>query len=313
MSVPKTVDCYDALSGETLSSHFTYMDRALWKALALIAQTDAAYLQRCVLHPITREICGTSYGRRWFIADKSGIFMCRMLELDRVWLQQFVTWRYFLEELRKLTLFRDTLRGWVEGYVGSNDLINLHVTEYFNTYIRLRKNIVTSYIPVVWKVALHHGFTEDQQHDLFQIGITGLLHAAERYNNAGPMTFPKFAHRWIRQAIHMHIDRKLPLISVSHSVKEANSRLNKREKHEGQPDDSTRAKRIRQLMAMKDVVLTDQLEIEAEAEDPPFNLDVLDAFTKKLIILRHGLLEYASCNLTRQELEQERLRQLKSV
>jgi len=309
MSVPKTVDCYDALSGETLSCHFTFMDQTLWKALALIAQTDPDYLQRCALHPITREICGTSYGRRWFIADKSGAFMCRMLELNRVWLQKFATWRYFLLELQKLTLFRDTLRGWVEGYTGKNDAINSHVAEYFNTYIRLRKNIVTSYIPVVWKVAMQHGFTEDQQHDLFQIGITGLLHATERYNNAGPMTFPKFAHRWIRQAVHMHIDRKMPLISVSHSVKEANSRLTKQEKHDGQPDTSIRAKRIRQLMVMKDVVLTDQLEVEHEVDEPFFNLEVLDPFLKKVIILRHGLLEHATCNLTRKELEQEHARQ----
>jgi RNA polymerase sigma factor (sigma-70 family) len=313
MSIPKTVDCYDALGGETLSCHFTGMDRVLWKALALIAQTDPEYLQRCALQPITREICGTSYGRRWFIADKSGAYMCRMLELDRVWLQKYVEWDFFLKQLQTLTLFRDTLRGWVENYEGTHELVSSHVTEYFNTYIRLRKNIVTSYIPVVWKVAMHHGFTEDQQHDLFQIGITGLLHATERYNNEGPMTFPKFAHRWIRQAVHMHIDRKMPLISVSHSVKEANSKLNKQEKHAGQPDTSLRAKKIRQLLAMKDVVLTDQLEFEHEAEDDIINLDILDPFSKKIIILRHGLLEHACCTLTRQELEQEYQRQKESV
>jgi RNA polymerase sigma factor (sigma-70 family) len=315
VTVPLSIDRYESLAGNTLVQHFSRMDSLLWRSLSLIAQTHPIYLQRCSMTPIIREVTGTSHGRRWFVYKDIKEPMSRLFETIRLWVQEQIVWTRFLEEVRALGLYRDTLRDWVENAKLSDARVQLHVTTYYQSYLKLRDEVTTAYLPLVWKAATSHGFTDDNRADLFQIGVTGLLHAAERYHNVGPVTFSTFASRWIRQSILMYISRKMPLIQVSHSVLEEESKLMRRERETGKEDTSPRAQRIKKLSGTKDVLLVEDVEAEQEEDNglPGIDLKYLPRLLRQSVILRHGLFEHIKCEATREELEAERQRQFKAL
>jgi len=315
VTVPISIDRYESLAGSTLVKHFDRMDSLLWRSLSLIAQANPVYLQRCSMVPIIREVTGTSHGRRWFVYKDIPEPMSCLLESIRLWVQEQITWVMFLEEIRKLGLYRDTLREWVENAKVGDPKVRSHVTGYYQSYLKFREEICTAYLPLVWKAATSHGFTDDNRADLFQIGVTGLLHASERYHNVGPVTFSTFAARWIRQSILMYISRKMPLIQVSHSVLEEESKLMRKERETGKEDTSSRAQRIRKLSGTKDVLLVEDVEAEEEREDRLAGIDLkyLPRLLRQAVILRHGLFEHIRCDATRQVLEAERQRQFKAL
>jgi len=294
------------------------MDALLWQSLALLAQQEPDYLRACCLIPIIKDVTGTSHGRRWFTRKDLKFPLTRLMELARLWLQEEVEWMHFLLELRSLGFYRDTLRSWVENASVSHGPTRTHVLAYHSQYLAFRQEICTAYLPLVWRAASSHGFTEDIRQDLFQIGSTGLLHATERYNavdadgNVHPSTFSTFASRWIRQAILMYISRKMPLIQVSHSVLEEESKIARQERESGKEDQSPRAQRIRRLSATKDVLLVDEVEAEQERnDDPVIDLKTLPRHLRQVVMLRHGLLERACCNTSEAEQQNERERQFR--
>jgi len=237
------------------------------------------------------------------------------MELVRLWLQKEIDWISFLKELHALGFYRDTLRTWVEAASVIHAPTRTHVLAYHSLYLSYRQEICTAYLPLVWRAASSHGFTEDIRQDLFQIGTTGLLHATERYcavdskGKIQPFTFSTFANRWIRQAILMYISRKMPLIQVSHSVLEEESKICRAERESGKEDRSLRAQRIRKLSATKDVLLVDEVDAEHECDsDQVIDLRPLPKHLRQVVILRHGLLERAHCEMlpTEKKKEQER-------
>lgn len=291
------------------------MDSLLWRSLSLIAQANPGYLQRCSMIPIIREVTGTSHGRRWFVYKETKEPMSRLFETIRLWVQEQISWMVFLQQIRDLGLYRDTLRDWVENAKLSDVRVRHHVGIYYHSYLKLRDEVTTAYLPLVWKAATSHGFTDDTRADLFQIGVTGLLHAAERYHNVGPVTFSTFASRWIRQSILMYISRKMPLIQVSHSVLEEESKLMRKERETGKEDRSLRAQRIKKLSGTKDVLLVEDVEAEQHEEDGLAGIDLkyLPRLLRQAVILRHGLFEHIRCDATREQLEAERQRQFKAL
>jgi RNA polymerase sigma factor (sigma-70 family) len=311
---PLTLNHYDSLSGRALVQHFQGMDSCLWCALSLIAQHQPTHLQKCCLTPIIREVTGTSYGRRWFVGSKVAHPTQKLIEIVRLWIQDHLSWTQFLDELRTLGFYRDTIRHWVESVKFEDERAKEHVDLCLKRYFRFREAVIQAYLPLVWKVASAHGFTEDVRHDLFQIGVTGLLHACERYHNVGPVTFSTFANRWIRQAVLMHISRKLPIIQVSHSVLEEESKLLRKERETGLEDSSPRAQRIKRLSSARDVLLVDELEAEQKVEaDPRIDLKYLPRKHKQVVILRYGLLEHAQCDASKSVLDTERTRQFTAL
>lgn len=316
MTIPLTIDKYESLSGKALVRHFQRMDTMLWQSLALLAQQDPDYLRSCCLIPVIREMTGTSHGRRWFTRKDIKDPLTRLMELVRLWLQTEIDWISFLNDLRSLGLYRDTLRTWVERASISHAPTRTHVLSYHSQYLAFREEVCTAYLPLVWRAASSHGFTEDVRADLFQIGTTGLLHATERYNAVDPdgvvhpVTFSTFANRWIRQAILMYISRKMPLIQVSHSVLEEESKISRKERESGKEDRSPRAQRIRKLSATKDVLLVDEIESEQkQTDDYAIDLRPLPLYLRQVVILRHGLLEMARCEASRFDKRQEQERQ----
>ena len=311
-SAPLVIDRYDSLAGKTLVLHFARMDALLWESLGLIAQSDPLYLQRCCMLPIVKEVTGTSHGRRWFIDPPCDNPIGFLIEIIRLWIQKRITWLQYLQRLRELGFYRDTLRTWVELADPPDDSVQVHLQRGFKVYLKLREEICTAYLPLVWKTASSHGFTDDSKRDLFQIGVTGLIHATERYHNVGPVTFSTFANRWIRQAILMYISRKMPIVQVSHTVLEEESKILRKERETGQEDDSPRAQRIKRLSSTKDVLLCE--EVEAEQQDSGQNsidLTYLPKLLRQIIILKHGLLEHARCNVAKSALDAEREQQFK--
>lgn len=300
--------------------HFQQMDLLLWQSIALLAQQDADYLRSCCLVPIIRDVTGTSHGRRWFTRKDLKHPLTRLMELVRLWLQNEMEWLSFIHEVRMLGFYRDTLRSWVEGASVSHAPTREHVLRYHEQYLAFRQEICTAYLPLVWRAASSHGFSEDTRQDLFQIGTTGLLHATERYNAVDtnglvhPSTFSTFANRWIRQAILMYISRKMPLIQVSHSVLEEESKISRQERESGKEDRSLRAQRIRRLSSTKDVLLVDEVEAEQEGhDDPVIDLKPLPRHLRQVVILRHGLLERARCEVPEAEKRKERERQFAAL
>lgn len=242
------------------------------------------------------------------------------MELVRLWLQTEVDWFPFLHELRMMGFYRDTLRSWVEGASVEHTPTRTHILANHRQYLAFREEICTAYLPLVWRAASSHGFSEDTRQDLFQIGTTGLLHATERYNavdpdgSVHPSTFSTFANRWIRQAILMYISRKMPLIQVSHSVLEEESKISRNERESGKEDRSPRAQRIRRLSSTKDVLLVDEVEAEQETnDDPAIDLKPLPKHLRQVVIFRHGLLERARCEAPEAEKRKERERQFKML
>lgn len=320
MTLSLTIDKYESLSGYALVRHFQRLDSLLWQSLALLAQREPDYLRACCLIPVIKDVTGTSHGRRWFTRKDIKYPLTRLTELVRVWLQGEIGWIPFLNELRALGFYRDTLRSWVEGASVNHAPTRAHVLHYHQVYLSFRQEICTAYFPLVWRAASSHGFTEDIRQDLFQIGVTGLLHAIERYTAVDvhgviqPFTFSTFASRWIRQAILMYISRKMPLIQVSHSVLEEESKIARRERETGKEDRSPRAQRIRRLSATKDVLLVDELEAEEDRSDEPvIDLHPLPRHLRQVVILRHGLLERAKCEATEAEQKTERERQFEKL
>jgi len=316
LTAPLTIDKYESLSGKALVRHFELMDSLLWKSLSLIAQTGQDYLLRSCLTPIIRDITGTSHGRRWFTRKDIRFPLTRLLEIIRLWRQSDFTWDQFLTELHFLSFYRDTLRSWVEKAEVDDAAVAEHVKRYYKLYLVYREEVTCAYLPLVWKAATSHGFNDDTRQDLFQIGTTGLLHATERYNNvdeagqARPVTFSTFANRWIRQAILMHISRKMPLIQVSHSVLEEESKILRRERESGKEDRSPRAQRIKRMSSTKDVLLVDEVEAEQTRRDEPVvDLQRLPQYLRRVVIFRHGLIEHAKPGCTDQQLVAERTRQ----
>ncbi|NIV34214.1 MAG: hypothetical protein GWN58_33605 [Anaerolineae bacterium] len=304
------------MSGRALVRHFQQMDALLWRSIGLLAQQEADYLRTCCLIPIIKDVTGTSHGRRWFTRKDIKFPLTRLMELVRLWLQEEVEWVPFLREIQSLGFYRDTLRSWVEGASVSHGPTRTHVLAYHSQYLAFRQEVCTAYLPLVWRAASSHGFTEDIRQDLFQIGSTGLLHATERYSavdakgNIHPSTFSTFASRWIRQAILMYISRKMPLIQVSHSVLEEESKIARQERESGKEDKSPRAQRIRRLSATKDVLLVDEVEAEQERnDDPVIDLKTLPRHLRQVVMLRHGLLERARCDVPEAARQKERERQ----
>jgi len=296
------------------------MDYLLWQSLALLAQRDPGYLRACCLTPIVKDVTGTSHGRRWFIRKDLRSPLTRLMEIVRLWLQQERDWSTFLVDLQQLGFYRDTLRGWVENASVNDTAVRTHILAYHKRYIAYRQEVTTAYLPLVWRAASSHGFTEDIRQDLFQIGTTGLLHATERYmavdheGNVQPATFSTFANRWIRQAILMYISRKMPVIQVSHSVLEEESKISRKERETGKEDRSARAQRIKRLSATKDVLLVDEVEAEQEKrDDPVIDLKPLPRHLRQVVIMRHGLLERAQCDVPPAVLQAERNRQFESL
>jgi RNA polymerase sigma factor (sigma-70 family) len=311
-SAPLVIDRYDSLSGKTLVLHFTKMDSLLWEGLSLLAQVDPLYLRRCCMLPIIKEVTGTSHGRRWFINPPCDNPIGFLIEIVRLWTQERISWMQYLQRLRALGFYRDTLRMWVEHAEPPDLNVQTHVRKRFEVYLKLRSEICTAYLPLVWKTASSHGFTDDSKRDLFQIGVTGLIHATERYHNVGPVTFSTFANRWIRQAILMYISRKMPIVQVSHSVLEEESKILRRERETGQEDDSPRAQRIKRLSSTKDVLLCEDVEAEQEERGQnSIDLTYLPKLLRQIIILKHGLLEHARCEVPKITLDTEREQQFK--
>jgi RNA polymerase sigma factor (sigma-70 family) len=320
LTISLTIDKYESLSGRALVRHFQHMDSLLWQSIALLAQQDPDYLRSCCLVPIIRDVTGTSHGRRWFTRKDLKYPLTRLMELVRLWLQTEMKWLSFLQEVRSLGFYRDTLRTWVEGASVEHEPTRTHVIANHSQYLAFREEVCTAYLPLVWRAASSHGFTEDIRQDLFQIGTTGLLHATERYNavdpdgSIHPSTFSTFASRWIRQAILMYISRKMPLIQVSHSVLEEESKISRNERESGKEDRSPRAQRIRRLSSTKDVLLVDEVEAEQESDDDPaIDLRPLPRHLRQVVILRHGLLERARCEASIAAKRQERERQFRAL
>ena len=315
MTAPLTIDKYESLSGRALVRHFQQMDSLLWRSLGLLAQQEPDYLRACCLVPLVKEVTGTSHGRRWFTHKEVKRPLTRLMELVRLWAQNEIEWQPFLAELQALGFYRDTLRTWVESTNVADDPTKTHILAYHSSYLAYRQEVCVAYLPLVWRAASSHGFSEDNRQDLFQIGTMGLLHATERYSavdskgNIYPSTFSTFASRWIRQAILMYISRKMPLIQVSHSVLEEESKIARQERESGKEDHSLRAQRIRKLSATKDVMLVDEVDAEQEDDgDPVIDLKSLPRHLRQIVILRHGLLERARCEApeTQKQIERER-------
>jgi RNA polymerase sigma factor (sigma-70 family) len=312
---PLTINHYDSLSGTSLVQHFQGMDSCLWCALSIIAQVSPEYLQKCCMLPIIRGVTGTSHGRRWFVGSLVENPDQRLLEIVRLWVQGDIAWEGFLSELRGLGFYRDTIREWVEASRIEDDRAKAHVQISLKRYFTYREAVCNAYLPLVWKAASTHGFTEDIKSDLFQIGVTGLLHACERYHNVGPVTFSTFATRWIRQAILMHISRKMPIIQVSHSVLEEESKLVRKERETGKEDASPRAQRIKRLSSTRDVLLVDDIEAEHQPDPEHGRVDLryLPRHHKQVVILKFGLLEHARCEVPKSALDTEQKRQFTAL
>jgi len=307
------VDRLESLGGAPLAQHFALLDKRLWQCLAIIAQTKPEYLQAQAMGPAVKQATGTSHGRRWFIRpDVQEILLARLVELVRRWGLKQLGPLEFLHDLFQLGLYRDTLRQWVEDaqLSGPGDL---YVKKRFRSYLRFRHEIVLAYTPLVWSVAAKRGYNEELRQDLGQIGILGLIHAAERYHNVGPVTFSTFARRWVLQAILMYLQRKHAVISVSHGVLEEASRL--RRKTDLTDHDEERAARVKQISEMREVVLLEDFERSIPAETPAeeerskaIDFGNLTLLQKKILILRHGLVDRVRCG--KDELEPETCRQL---
>lgn len=307
MSIVKFTDAYEALGGVALLRAFSHMDYVLWQALDIIAQTERAYLGRVVIEPATREATGAAHGRKWFLGGNSPGAIGALVTYVGGW-QRGVDYTAFLDQIKTLGFYRDTIRGWVEGAVVSDVGSNARVREYHRTYLSVRTDITTAYLPLVWSIASHHGTSASE--DLYQIGVPGLIHAIERYNNDGPITFGRFASRWIRQAILMHLTRKAPIILVSHSVLERERKIKKREAASGKRDLSEAAEAIRSVSAHRDVSLVADIDVPAEEKPTPrLDLQTLPKDLRHVLIMRYGTTNLAHCNVSEDELDAERKRQ----
>ena len=285
------------------------MDEALWSAFSLIAQCCPWYVQGGILLPIIRQITGTSHGRRWFTTTYKNP-LSTLFETSRLWQQGHINWCAALRTVRRLGFYRDTIRELVTAADITVEPIKHHVERYLRRYFHYREEVTLAYTPLVWRLASAYGFSEEQKQDLFQIGVAGLIHACERYNNDGPATFSTFARQWIRQAILMHVQRAQPIIKVSHSVLEEESRIRRKEMKTGEVDTSERAERIRRMHEVKDVVLSNDVDAEAEEkEERAINLETLPAHIRKVLIFRHGLIDHALSGASEKELAAERDRQ----
>lgn len=316
MKLDSRLDPYFSLQGDTLSQHFHFMDRMLWSCLYTIGQTEPEYLQKIALEPIIRQASGNSHGRRWYIRGQNTKFNGQLVDAVRVWVQTD-DWHAFIEELQWLQLYRDTLREWIESFESAFPRIQSHMDHWMRNYYKFRGEITEAYLPLVHAVSSSYGFSDDAKADLFQIGTTGLVHAIERYHNVGPMTFPSFAKRWVRQRILMAISRQLPMIRVSHSVLEAQSRINRDERRRGKQDDSDWARRIKSLSAAKDVVLIDNMSIGGafaakEEDESRLTLTEVPANIRQILLIKYDILNKAQSNHTPDELKKERVRQIAS-
>lgn len=302
-------DEYESLGGNSLIRHFNLADEALWCALSIVAQAQPRYLQRRILIPVLRQATGMNHGRKWFVRGNSPQALGRLVEITRGWVQEKFYWSDVLKEIQDLGFYRDTVRGWVEDAKIYDPCYRRRVLGYLTTYLAIREEITNAYLPLVWKAAASYGFTADVREDLFQIGSTGLLHAVERYNNVGPVTFSTFAGRWIRQAILMYISRRMPVIRVSHSVLEVFSKINREELASGKKDLSDRAQRIRSVSGVKDVLLVADPEAEQHVDEKQIDLAELPRELRQVLILKYGLLDHARSNATQEVLDAEHKRQ----
>jgi hypothetical protein len=112
----------------------------------------------------------------------------------------------------------------------------------------------------------------------------------------------------------MTINRQMPIIRVSHSVLEEQSRINRKEMVSGKEDRSQRSQRVKAVSATKDVVLVGDFEREAVEPKPDNRIDlsVLPRQLKTAIILNYGLWDHATPNCSSRLLERERLRQIRA-
>lgn len=308
------LDPYVTIEGSTLISHFNFMDKLIWNSLYIIAQKDPKYLQDKVASLILKYVSGYSAGRHFFIEKSNKKLMGSFLENLRVWILTNDTLK-FLKNLKKFKLYRDTLREWAIDYKGNNSRYGKQLLIWKNSYFRIREQLTISYLPIVIAMASRYGLTEDQRSDLYQIGSTGLIHAIERYNNLNSINFHKFARQWIRQKILMSITRHMPLIRVSHSILEAQSKLTRQERVTGEKDQSIKAQRIRRMVATKDVVLLESPDAatqESGKEELSVDIDMLPGELKKVLIVNHELIDYAKCPYSIKQLQTEASRQVKS-
>lgn len=312
---PSKLDPYISLKGETLRMHFNFLDSTLLQCVYLISHMDPDYIRKCIMEPIVRQMAGTSHGRRWFIRGQNSECNGFLVETVRVWIQSDDCIA-FLSAFKELEFYRDTIRRWVEEYQTTEPRVQDTLDQWLRNYYRIRGEITESYLPLVGSIASTYGLTEDSKADMHQIGTTGLMHAVERYNNIGPVTFSSFARRWIRQRILMYISRQMSVIKVSHSVLEAQARINRAEEQSGEKDHSRWANKVKTLSAAKDVILVEDYNntsvLIEEEDDLTVNLRLLPRKLRQIILLKHDMLAKAEVNHTIEEVETERLRQLQA-
>jgi len=308
-TIIKVADVWDSLGGAALMRHFDLLDEFLWRALSVLGQTAPAYLSRQVLIPCLREALGQNHGRKWFLGGNSDHLYGVLVDHTRAVTQGEISWTAYLARLKKAGFYRDTLRQWVEDAVIEDITARKRVATYLNSYLQIREEITLAYLPLVWKIATSYGFSADSKEDLYQMGVSGLIHGIERYNNVGPVTFSTFTGRWIRQVILMHLSRKAPIIKVSHSLLERLSRINKKERSSGKKDLSKETQKLRMVSEIQDVVLVADPEAEFLPSSSVIDLTFLPKRCRTALILRHGLFEHARHNATTAQVDAEGRRQ----
>jgi RNA polymerase sigma factor (sigma-70 family) len=311
VAIVKFTDVYEALGGVALIRAFTALDHLLWQALDVVAQVARRYLSTQIVTPVARDIMGATHGRKWFLGGNSDAKLGTLVACVGAW-QRGADYAEVVDTLAGLGFYRDTIRTWVERAIPAIDdrqeLARGRVRAYLQSYLHIRGDITEAYLPLVWSIASRHGSANSE--DLYQIGVPGLVHAIERYNNDGPLTFGKFASRWIRQSILMHLTRQAPIIIVSHSVVERERRLKKRELETGVVDTTPAAEAIRNASAPRDVSLVADIDVaDAEKPKPRVDLSQLPKDLRRLLVLRYGTIDLAQCNASEDELLAERQRQ----
>ena len=329
MLISSTVEQICALRGHCLGWHFDTMDKFLWKSLSIISCLDREYMSLAALGPVVKEISGVASGRKWFIKNENLKLINVLVDQIRN-LSTHKRGSQFILNLQPLLIFRDSLREWVEGYIASTSVneklskrympveterLELQIKHFLKHYYKLRDEITEAYLPLVISVASKYGFSEDSKLDLIQVGTTGLIHAVERFNNTDPNSFSLFAKKWIKQRILMDISRKGPMIKIAHSVLEASSRM----KREGLKGNYEKSEKLRGQLAVKDVILTDQIEatieqqqelLEMEKVIPTnLNLEGLPKSLRRILLLKYDLIDHAICPYSKEELGIERVRQ----
>ena len=92
--------------------------------------------------------------------------------------------------------------------------------------VRRRNQLVEAHLGLVRPIAAHYAASSPEwREDLEQVGLLGLIRAADLYDSSRAVPFSAYARRHIRGAVLHHLRDTAPLVRAPRQVQERRQRL----------------------------------------------------------------------------------------